>query len=128
VIYYLCMHIRKLAALAIPLYLLPGCSIPNVKPQAEPIRITYDREVVGECTRLGEVVGSAGHWYNSWAISNDDLTTGALNDLRNKALVIGADTIYIPSHTLIFKTSVTILGQAYRCKGDVDEPGPEHIR
>jgi hypothetical protein len=110
--------------------LLPGCFTARVRPEAEPIRITFDMEQVRRCTSLGEVVGSEGHWYSAWLIDNEVLATAALNDLRNRAHAKGADTVFVPNHTMLFATSVTILGQAYRCKdgrGGAPEtaaPGP----
>ena len=123
------MDIKKMTALALVIGLLPGCFTTRVKPEAEPIRITFDMEQVRRCTSLGEVVGSEGHWYSAWIIDNEILATAALNDLRNKAHAKGADTVLVPNHTLLFSTSVTILGQAYRCQdqrgGAQDPPGPK---
>ena len=96
--------------------LLPGCFTARVRPEAELMRITFDVEQVRHCTSLGEVVGSEGHWYSAWLIDNEVLATAALNDLRNKAHAKGADTVFVPNHTLLFATSVTIMGQVYRCK------------
>ena len=109
------MKIVKIAFLALTLGLLSGCSIARVKPGSEPIKISFDLEEVRHCTRIGEVVGSSGHWYDSWVIANDILTIGALNDLRNKSYALGADTVFVPNHALLFATSVTVLGQAFRC-------------
>ena len=94
---------------------LAGCSLIKVRPEAARIPLHFDLAAVKGCTYLGEVVGSEGHWYNSWLLANPDMTTAALNDLRNQALTRGGDTLYSPSFPLVFATSVTILGQAYRC-------------
>ena len=40
----------------------------------------------------------------------------ALNDLRNHAHELGGDTVFVPGVPNLFRTSVTIIGQAYRCK------------
>ena len=75
--------------------------------------------VVAGCAevRLKEdVVGSEGRWFNSWLISNDVLSYGALNDLRNHAHQKGADTVFVPGITNLFRTSVTVIGQAYKCQ------------
>ena len=68
-----------------------------------------------KCERLGEVIGSEGRWFNFLFIPNEDLTQGALNDIKNKAYEIGADKVVVHKK-LDFQTSVTILGQAYNCK------------
>jgi hypothetical protein len=96
--------------------LLAGCATIRVKPEAERVAIHFTDEPVRGCTYLGEVVGSEGHWYSAWLIANERLTESALNDLRNKAHAKGADAVYVPSLSLLFRSSVTILGQAYGCR------------
>ncbi|MBC7005886.1 DUF4156 domain-containing protein, partial [Photobacterium sp. BZF1] len=53
--------------------------------------------------------------YNYWFISDRDLTQGALNQLRNQAAALGANTVslYSPPD---FSTSVTLIGNAYYCQ------------
>ncbi|ELQ2335084.1 DUF4156 domain-containing protein, partial [Vibrio vulnificus] len=47
--------------------------------------------------------------------SNDTMMQGAVNDLKNNAKTLNADTIYVISHQA-FTTSYTLLGTAYRCQ------------
>ena len=75
----------------------------------------FSEQLVTKCSFRGDVVGSEGHWFNSWLIPNDSLSHSALNDLRNNAHALGADTVYVPGIITLFRTSVTIIGQAYRC-------------
>lgn len=89
------------------------------------MRIFFRPEEVKGCEYVGESIGSEGHWYSSWLISNKNLVTGALNDLRNNAQRIGADTIFIPPNLLLFRTSVTFMGQAYRCNRQQSGKGEE---
>jgi len=96
-------------------FLLLACSTTPLKKEAESTRIFFSPEEVKGCEYLGEIIGSEGQWYKSWLISNRNLTTGALNDVRNNAQRIGADTIFIPTNLLLFRTSVTFIGQAYKC-------------
>ena len=91
-----------------------GCSVPELRPEAQGVRIYVNEDSVGDCTYLGEVYGSAGHWYNSWLIANKTLTRGAISDLKNDAEAMGADSLLIPPH-VPFQTSVTFLALAYRC-------------
>jgi hypothetical protein len=105
----------RLAALLLAAGLLAGCRTIRVKPEAADVRVHFDVEAVRGCAFLGEVVGSEGHWYTYLFLANETMTTAALNDLRNKAKARGADAVFVPGYTLIFTTSVTILGQAYRC-------------
>jgi hypothetical protein len=108
----------------IPLLLL-ACSTTPLKREAESMRIFFSAEEVKGCKYLGEVIGSEGYWYSSWLTSNKNLATGSLNDLRNKAQRIGADSIFIPTNLLLFKTSVTFIGQAYRCNKQRSGKGEE---
>ncbi|ELQ2463599.1 DUF4156 domain-containing protein, partial [Vibrio vulnificus] len=47
--------------------------------------------------------------------SNDTMMQGAVNDLKNNAKTLNADTIYVISHQA-FTTSYTLLDTAYRCQ------------
>lgn len=106
----------------------PGFCIPptTVPPPLRLVsghpRIVYRDEMVSECRFVDNLVGSEGHWYNSWFIANDVLTRAALNDLRNQASEVGADTVFIPGYVNPFRSSVTIIGQAFFCGRDSDEP------
>jgi hypothetical protein len=110
------MDFMRVVAVTGCAWLLAGCSTIAVKAEAELIPVQFDLAAVSGCSYLGEVVGSEGHWYSAWLISNDVLTRAALNDLRNEAHARGADTIFVPGNTLVFSSSVTLLGQAYRCE------------
>lgn len=70
----------------------------------------FDRD----CTHIGEVIGSEGHWYTYLFISNTNLAQGAINDLKNRAHDMGANTVIV-FQNISFVTSVTLLGQAYTC-------------
>ena len=106
----------RLSTLALCAGLLGGCATAQLSSGAGQLRAYFEEKNVRDCAYLGEVVGSEGHWYNAWFIANDVLMTGALNDLRNRALAKGADTLFVTETGLSFKTSVTVLGQAFRCK------------
>lgn len=96
--------------------LLAGCVTMPLNSEAAHVRAYFQDQDVRNCAYLGEVVGSEGHWYNAWFIANDVLMNAALNDMRNQAHAKGADTLFIARSSLYFKTSVTMLGQAYRCQ------------
>lgn len=104
----------------LPLFLillLSSCSlleINKIKPGDEIIRLHADVNRVRDCTFIGEVIGTQGHWYDFLFISNKDLTQGAINDLKSQAREIGANSVHVHAN-MGFQTSVTILGQAYNC-------------
>lgn len=96
--------------------LLAACQSIEVKQDAGAVRLVFSEQLVTKCSFRGDVVGSEGHWFSSWLIPNDTLSYGALNDLRNNGHALGADTVYVPGISTLFRTSVTIIGQAYRCR------------
>jgi hypothetical protein len=100
-----------LFALMIP---LSACSTVELNPAAKHIEITPVAAKLLHCDYVGEVIGTAGHWYDFIYLSNNDLMQWALNDMRNQAMDKGADTLYI-EEPQSFTTSVTLLGIAYRC-------------
>jgi hypothetical protein len=110
------MNANKILIFSLFLFMLAGCStaVHRLNKSAESVNIVFDEAEVEKCTSRGEVIGSEGHWYSFAFISNPLLTRGALNNIRNNAQGMGADTVYIWKN-LSFSTSVTFLGQAYKC-------------
>jgi len=105
----------------ITLLFIAGCSITSRHSNNNPVRIIFHNELrnftiknLSDCDYLGTLVASEGRWYNSIYISNTDLTTGAINKMHNDASEMGADIVYIDNN-IDFKTSVTFVGQAYKC-------------
>ncbi|MBW3694402.1 DUF4156 domain-containing protein [Vibrio sp. T187] len=97
--------------------LLIGCTTPTkvIREDAKNIELDLHGSLdINQCQFLGEVTGSEGHWYSYLFYPNDTLVQGAVNELKNNALSLGADTVVfsIPQD---FATSVTILGVAYQC-------------
>lgn len=110
-------NVLRIMVILSAVFIVGGCSLIAtniVQPAAKEVRIYHDDESVSECSFVGDVVGTEGHWYNYLFITNKDLTLGALHDLKNQASKMGADSIYL-SHNMHFNTSVTLLGQAYAC-------------
>jgi hypothetical protein len=101
--------------------LVSSCAVTTLLPDSDPVRIIFHNELPGlsktslsDCDYLGTVISSEGHWYDFLYISNAELARGSLNDMHNKASQMGANIVYIDNN-VDFKTSVTFLGQAYRC-------------
>ncbi|HHF0519427.1 TPA: DUF4156 domain-containing protein [Vibrio alginolyticus] len=94
--------------------LLTGCTMPShlTHAQSQDVHIRIDAQFDPErCEYKGEVTGSEGHWYNYIFMTND-----AMNDLKNNAAAIDADTVFMVSPQN-FITSFSVLGSAYRCNG-----------
>lgn len=101
-------------------FLLTSCSLIStnvIQQDASDVRLFEDYSPVENCQFVSEVIGTEGHWYNYLFISNRDLTQGAVNDLKNQAHDLGANTVHVHTN-MFFSTSVTILGQAYLCSNE----------
>jgi len=104
--------------------LLSSCtSIIRTDEDSNRVRLFFLEQVVDKslitnfdrnCSHVGEVIGSEGHWYTYLFISNTHLTQGALNDMKNRAHNMGANTVLV-FQNINFVTSVTLLGQAFSC-------------
>ncbi len=110
------VQIKRLILL-ISCLVLTSCSILDthqLEENANHVKIFDDFDQVQHCQYKGELVGSEGTWYTFFFISNPELTIASINDLKNKAISIGANSIHIEQH-MGFNTSVTFLGHAYKC-------------
>ncbi len=94
---------------------LGGCSSIPLEESAREVRILYSMTPPPDCRLIGDIVGSAGHWYSYLFITNANLSLGALNDIKNKARKLGGNTVRVVSNRE-FVTSVTLIGQAYDCR------------
>ena len=94
-----------------------ACSVATLNPEAQHVEIASEPLSLNRCKYLGEVTGSEGHWYTYLFLANRTMVQAAVDDLRNRAAAIGADTVFIRENT-DFVTSVTLLGLAYRCRGN----------
>lgn len=108
-------RVRLLSALLM-LLALTGCSGIRLKPEAKNVRLYFDAVPGKECTFLGEAVGTEGNIFTFLFIPNDVLMQSAINDIKNEAEAKGADSVYLMRNQLNFSSSVTLLGQMYRCR------------
>lgn len=96
---------------------LTACSLLDTQQlhdNTRKIKVISNYEQIKGCSYITELIGSEGHWYTFFFISNTELTHASINDLKNQASDVDADTVYIEEH-MGFGTSVTFLGQAYNC-------------
>lgn len=116
-----CLFKREIACILLALA-VTGCSSPShtiSSDQAQQVELRRDSHVdVSNCHWKGEVTGSEGRWYSSIFYSNDTLAQGAINDIKNNAFLLGADTVLLLS-PLDFQTSVTLIGSAYQCQTSI---------
>jgi len=85
----------------------------------KPVQITLSEVELEDmldrgCEYRGFLVSSYGSWYNYLFISNTDLSSGAMDEMYNKANEVGANVVYV--RNIDFTTSVTYIGEAYNCK------------
>jgi hypothetical protein len=103
---------------------MAGCSAEPINPNANQVRMT-NTEPGKECKFLGEVTGSQGNFFAGPWTSNENLETGARNDIKNKAAAMGGNVISILTNRagtsggygggMSQQTNVTLTGSVYRC-------------
>ncbi|NQZ22992.1 MAG: DUF4156 domain-containing protein [Colwellia sp.] len=106
---------------------ISACSAVPIQQAANKIRLTHN-EPGKECTFLGDITGNQGDFFTGPFTSNADLETGARNDLKNKAMQLGGDTIYLLTQRAgqtghydsgfgggSQQTNVTLSGNVYKC-------------
>lgn len=114
---------NKLLTATLGTLLLAGCTTPYTKmnSDASEVHLRLDGQFdAADCQWLGEVTGSEGHWYSYLFFPNDVMVRGALNDVKNRAHQLGANTVYLVQPQ-DFVTSFTVMGNAYLCP----DKGPE---
>jgi hypothetical protein len=114
------MYLFKTALIILISIFISSCVPVQLYPDNKPVRLIFYNEIkltksISDCEYLGPIVSSYGSWYNYLFISNTDLTSGAIDDMYNKANEVGANAVYI-NKNISFVTSVTFLGQAYNCR------------
>jgi hypothetical protein len=114
---------NKILLLFLALFLISCSRIIRTQEGAESVQLFFLEQsgngrhiqsLETSCEFVGEVIGSEGHWYSFWFISNTLLLQGAINDLKNSIYAKGGNVAIVYSN-LDFTTSVTLLGQAYNC-------------
>jgi len=107
----------------ISLLLLSACASKPVSTGAERIFVSQ-KEPPPECVFVGEVQGSQGNFWTAEFTSDRNLLSGARNEMRNQALVLGANYILIETQSQSHNTanyslggtySSVIIGNAYKC-------------
>jgi hypothetical protein len=105
---------------------LVGCAATPINPSAERIRLTTT-EPAKECRFLGDATGNQGNLFTGPYTSNENLETGARNDMKNKAAAMGGNVVFIltqrAGHTGgggrygggFHQTNVTMSGNVYHC-------------
>ena len=112
-------------------FCLAGCQAIQLAPGAEQIRITM-KEPSQECQFIGDITGNQGDFFTGEFTSNENLETGARNDLKNKAFSMGGNTIYLLTQRAgqtgnfdpefgggIAQTNVTLSGSVFSCPGQI---------
>ena len=109
---------------------LAGCSAIPLKKQAGSVLVSTHTPSK-DCKFLGQVDGQQGNFFTGDFTSNENLENGAMNDLRNQALDLGANYVSLitdrASSTVSGygseygggmsgdQTGVYISGNAYKC-------------
>jgi len=105
----------------LPVLILTGCSAAKTVPGAENVEIVNEMDNKMECTYLGEVVGSQGNWLTGDFTPNKNLVIGARNELRNEAIKLGGNIVYLQdmkntnAYGSLGTTNTTAVGKVYNC-------------
>ena len=97
------------------LLLLNGCSHIPLEDSAASVEVYYSIYERTDCDYVGDVIGSDGNIFTFMFMSNVNLTRGALNNIRNEAMAMGGNAIYILRSQLSYNTTTTFVGTVYRC-------------
>lgn len=102
-----------------------GCNSTPLNPGAESVRILQDQPK--GCKYLGEVTGNQGNFFTGAYTSNENLETGARNDMKNQAYKLGGNVlVYLTNRAgqtngrdSGMQTNVTLSGIVYKCPADI---------
>ncbi|NDG84622.1 MAG: DUF4156 domain-containing protein [Proteobacteria bacterium] len=124
--------IRSRFELLLPLFpvLMAACAATSLRPGAERVIVTRQPAPAG-CKFRGQVMGEQGGSFTGGWTSNKNLAQGAMNDMRNNALNLGANYVvleeskagntgHVSGHGIFVsgssqQTDVTQVGNAYAC-------------
>jgi hypothetical protein len=103
-----------------------GCAATQLRPGAAAIMVTHT-PAAPDCKFLATVIGHQGGALDGPFTSNDTLAEGAVNDMKNKALELGANYVVLETtsagntisggrHSISGEqTDVTHMGNAFLC-------------
>lgn len=74
--------------------IMSGCAAVPINPGAERVRIT-NVEPGKECKFLGDITGNQGNFITGPFTSNENLETGARNEIKNRAFALGGNVVAI---------------------------------
>ena len=116
---------KKITAIFLAV-VVAGCAAVPLNPSAERVRLTHS-EPGKECKFLGDVTGNQGNSFSGAWTSNENLETGARNDIKNKAVAMGGNVVAILTHRAgqtgsygqyggsSQQTNVVLTGNVYSC-------------
>ena len=100
---------------------LAACAAKSLNVGAEKVELVNELPNKSNCEYLGEIVGSQGNWFTGDFTANEDLITGARNELRNKAHELGGNIVHVQdlehssASNSLGTTNVTSIGKVYKC-------------
>jgi hypothetical protein len=100
---------------------ITGCSAIPIENGAQFVELVNDRADTEQCKFLGEIIGSQGNAFTGDFTANKTLVIGARNQLRNEAVRLGANVVYVQDmsntrgYGSLGNNNTTIVGKAYLC-------------
>lgn len=106
--------------------ILAACSAKPLQPGAQNVRLTHT-EADNQCQYLGDVTANQGNFFTGEFTSNENLETGARNEMKNRALAMGGNLVVLLTQRAGYsgsmgemggssaQTNVTLSGNVYHC-------------
>lgn len=116
---------KHIITISLALISLFGCAAAPMKAGAEKVRISQSEPK--DCKYLGEVTGNQGNFFTGGWTSNENMETGARNELKNKAFELGGNVVVLLTNRSgqtgsygqygggSQQTNVTLSGTVYNC-------------
>ena len=97
------------------MFLFSACSAVPLDEGGKSVTIAPHEYDFKSCKYLGESFGLQGTIISYWFTPNPELTTGAINNLKNKAAKMGGNIIELEEGDIDYQTSTVFFGYVYRC-------------
>ncbi len=100
---------------------LTGCSATDLETGSARVIVSM-KDVPKECVFKGSVVGEQGDFFTGAFTSNKNLAAGAMNDMKNEAVKLGANYVQLETNQAGYTSSGSNYGQSGR-QTDVTNTG-----
>lgn len=105
----------------LPVISIIGCSAVPLTNNADKVMVVNSmQKVPSGCKFIGQATGSQGNFFTGTYTSNENLATGAMNDLKNKAAQMGGNYVQLLTNQAATTGSGDLLGDGLQETGVVN--------